>query len=68
MDLSPSARRRLRWFDYYRACGVNVALTCRHFGISRQTFYHWKARYDPDALGSLEDRSHRPHRRRQPVG
>jgi len=25
----------------------NVALTCRHFGIARQTFYRWRQRYDP---------------------
>ena len=24
----------------------NVARTCRHFGISRKTFYKWKRRYD----------------------
>jgi len=67
IDLSQNARRRLRWFDYYRACGDNAALTCRYFGISRQTFYRWKRRYDPDHLPSLEDGSHRPHRRRQPT-
>ena len=53
--------------DYYRQHGGNAALTCRHFGISRQTFYRWKGRYDPEDLGSLEARSHRPHRRRQPT-
>jgi len=51
--------------DYYFAHGENAALTCRHFGISRQSFYRWKRRYDPENLVSLEDRSHRPHRRRQ---
>ena len=42
-------------------------MTCRYFGISRQTFYRWKRRYDPQALGTLEDRSHRPHHRRRPT-
>jgi hypothetical protein len=50
---------------YYRS--RNVARTCRHFGISRQTFYRWRRRYDPQDLTTLESRSHRPHRRRQPT-
>ena len=66
-SVSQKARQRLRWFDYYRAHGNNAALTCRYFGISRQTFYRWKRRYDPEDLKSLEDGSHRPHRRRQPT-
>jgi transposase InsO family protein len=52
--------------DFYRKTG-NVALTCRHFGISRQTFYRWLKRYEPLDLISLEERSHCPHRRRQPT-
>jgi transposase InsO family protein len=52
--------------DYYRT-HHNAALTCRHFGISRQTFYRWQRRYDPHHLASLEARSRRPHRRRQPT-
>jgi transposase InsO family protein len=31
--------------DFYRQT-KNVALTCRRFGISRQTFYRWYRRYD----------------------
>ena len=53
--------------DYYRQHGSNAALTCRHFGLSRQTFHRWKPRYDPEDLTSLEARSHRPPRRRQPT-
>jgi transposase InsO family protein len=52
--------------DFYRRCR-NVARTCRHFGISRQTFYRWQRRYDPQNLNTLESRSHRPQRRRQPT-
>jgi transposase InsO family protein len=65
-ELSREARARLDWMDYYRRCH-NVALTCRHFGISRQIFYRWHKRYDPQNLATLESRSHRPHRRRQPT-
>ena len=67
IDISQKARQRLRWFDYYRAHGHNAALTCRYFGMSRQTFYRWKRRFDPGNLKSLEDGSPRPHRRRQPT-
>lgn len=65
-ELSREARVRLDWMDYYRRC-QNVNQTCRHFGISRQIFYRWQKRYDPHNLATLESRSHRPHRRRQPT-
>jgi putative transposase len=67
VDLSKEASRRLKWFDYYYAHGQNARLTCRHFDISPQTFYRWKRRYDPKRLETLEDRSHRPRRVRQPT-
>jgi transposase InsO family protein len=66
-ELSRAARLRLQWMDYYEAHGRNAALTCRHFGISRQTFYRWRRRYIPKGLASLEGRSHRPRRLRQPT-
>jgi putative transposase len=65
--LSREARKRLAWFDYYQAHGRNVALTCRYFGISRQTFYRWQPRYDPQELRSLQDGSHRPPHLRRPT-
>ena len=64
-ELSKGAKQRLKWFDYYEAHGQKVALTCRYFGISRQTFYRWQRRYDPFNLASLEDRSSRPREVRQ---
>ena len=63
VELSREARVRLHWMDFYRRYR-NVARTCRHFGISRQTFYRWQRRYDPQDLTSLEERSHCPRRRR----
>ena len=66
VELSREARVRLAWMDFYRD-SHNVARTCRHFGISRQTFYRWQRRYDRFDLSTLESRSHRPHRRRQPT-
>src|ERR1700687_2739022 len=66
VELSREARVRLAWMDFYRRCG-NVSHNCRHFGISRQTFYRWQRRYDPYDLTLLEERSHRPRRCRQPT-
>lgn len=64
-DLPPEAKLRLKWFDWHEAHGQNVSLTCRHFGISRQTFYRWQKRFDRFDLRGLADRSSRPRRVRQ---
>ena len=64
-ELSREAQKRLLWFDHYRGHGRKAAWTCRYFGISRQTFYRWKRRYDPQNLRTLEAGSHRPHHRRR---
>ena len=66
-ELSRSGQLRLQWMSHYLRYGRNAAFTCRHFGISRQTFYRWWRRYDGQNLSTLEGRSHRPHRRRQPT-
>lgn len=66
VELSREASRRLKWFDYYNSHGHNARRTCRHFDISPQTFYRWKRRYNGWHLESLEGRSHRPKRLRQP--
>jgi len=63
--ISREAKKRLRWFDHYRKYG-NARLTCRYFGISPQTFYRWKHRFDPYDLTTLEDMSRRPHQVRKP--
>jgi transposase InsO family protein len=62
--LSLSAKKRLNWMDHYHKY-KNAALTCRHFGISRKTFHHWKNRYQPFHLESLEEKSRRPKKTRQ---
>jgi len=67
VDLSRDARRRLAMLDWHAAHGRRVALTARHFGVSRPTVYRWLARYDRGHLAALEDRSSRPHRRRRPT-
>ena len=65
--LSKQARQRLKWFDYYNSHNHNARLTCRYFGISPQTFYRWKRRYNPRRLETLEDRTHCPKHLRQPT-
>ena len=67
-ELSPNARRRLKWMDYYQSHGHNARLTRRHFDISPQTFYRWLRRYNPRELVTLEERSRRPQRRRRLPG
>jgi len=66
-DISHEASTRLKWFDYYERVGRNARKTCRHFGISPDTFYRWKKRYRPYDLRTLEVWSHRPKRVRQPT-
>lgn len=61
MPLSRSARRRLNWFfDHAHRFKGNARKTCRYYGISPQTFYQWKRRFNIRSLYTLEDRSHRP--------
>ncbi len=62
--ISPDAAKRLRWMDHY-AHGQNARRTCRYFGISAQTFYRWKNRFDAYDLTTLEEGSRRPRRVRQ---
>lgn len=54
-SLSKEAERRLWWIDWYYQHGKNISMTCRHFGISRDTFYTWFHRYNRHALYTLED-------------
>lgn len=66
-DITKKAQQRLTWMDFYKETG-NARLTCRHFGISPDTFYRWKARYKPKNLKSLEldPKTKRPHTVRTP--
>jgi len=65
--LSKEAERRLSWMDWYEGHGRNARKTCRYFGISPDTFYHWKRAFKPRDLTSLEDdkETRRPHRVRE---
>ncbi len=61
LHLSHSAKQRLKWMEHFRKYR-NARLTCRHFGISPDTFYLWRKRFNPDNLLTLEDdmKSRRP--------
>lgn len=67
-DITRDATKRLAWMDFFGKTG-NARLTCRHFGITPDTFYRWKARYKPKNLKSLEadPGKKRPHTLRAPV-
>lgn len=59
--------QRRQWLRWHEAHGRDVSATCRHFGISRTTFYRWSRRYERDhSRESLQDRSRRPRTVRQP--
>jgi len=66
-ELSHQAKQRLRWMEHYESHGHKAALTCRYFGIRRQSFYRWKGRYDRWELSTLEEHSRRPRRLRRPT-
>ena len=40
--------------------GVNVSAFCREYGLTRETFYVWKRRFDAEGLAGLEPRSRAP--------
>src|SRR3989344_1142149 len=67
--LSQSGKTRLSWIDWYFSHGKNARATCRHFGISPDTFYLWKGRFNPGSLSTLEDNkaTRRPRNVRKPT-
>ena len=46
--------KKLRVFEYAKAVG-NVAKTCRHFGISLDTYYRWQGNYQIHGEDGLID-------------
>ena len=49
---------------YLTQARENVTITCKHFGISRKTFYKWFNRFkdSKENVESLRDNSRRPHK------
>jgi hypothetical protein len=62
-DLSPLAKKRLKWMLYI-ASGNSVVQCSRHFDIPLRTIWYWLRRYDLSHPKSLENKSRRPHKRR----
>jgi transposase InsO family protein len=59
-ELDRQAERRLGILRHAEEVTGSVAKTCRYYGITRQTFYKWKRRYESEGLSGLRDRSKRP--------
>lgn len=53
---------RVRVLEYAEKDDHSVTATCRHFGISRPTFYKWKHRFEESDAAGLSDRSRAPGR------
>ena len=63
-----TSKERRAWLTWYHSNGGNVSATCRHFAISRSTFYRWLRRYDPSQPQKpLRPKSRRPHTTRKPL-
>lgn len=66
LKLSKSACQRLEWIIFYETKGGgNVRATCRHFLISRKTFYKWFNLFNSSNLRTLEDREKAPKNTRK---
>jgi transposase-like protein len=53
---------RLKVLQHADEASRGVAQTCRHFGISRPTFYKWKKRYAAAEAAGLCDGPRTPRR------
>ena len=64
--MTKGEQRRLmawRWrvLSHASQASRSVAGTCRHFGVSRKTFYKWKKRLTDHGAAALCDRPRTPH-------
>ncbi len=53
---------RLKVLNWAQGEPRQVSRTCRHFGISRPTYYRWKKRFEEFGEAGLADRPKRPNR------
>ena len=68
LELNPQERLRVEWvIFYFTQAKENVSATCKHFGISRKTFYKWFNRFKESKwnVESLRDQSRRPDKVRE---
>ena len=59
-ELARRAKRRLAIIRHAEEVTGNVAMTCRYYGISRQTYYRWYRSFEERGTEGLKDRSTRP--------
>jgi transposase InsO family protein len=59
-ELARRAKRRLAIIHHAEEVTGNVAMTCRYYGISRQTYYRWYRRFEEKGIEGLKDRSTKP--------
>jgi transposase len=59
-ELARRAKRRLAIINHAEEVTGNVAMTCRYYGISRQTYYRWYRRFEEQGIEGLKDRSTKP--------
>jgi transposase len=65
LKLKAQERLRIEWMIFYwKEAKENATKTCRHFSISRKTFYKWFNRFkeSKEDVKSLKDISRRPHK------
>jgi putative transposase len=67
VEPSREGKQRLNMLLWSETHNRNAALTCRHFGVSRDKFYRWRRRFEQAGAGGLEDGSHRPKNVRAPT-
>lgn len=68
--LSPKAKERVRWLSCWQALrqrGLSSTEAAQTLDIPRSTLYRWQQRLRAGGPAALEDKSRRPHRRRQPT-
>ena len=66
LKLDKPALQRLEWIIFYHTKATkNASLTCRHFAISRKTFYKWFNQFDDANLRTLSDKNRAPVSRRK---
>jgi transposase-like protein len=59
-ELTRKANWRLAIIRHAQEVTGNVAVTCRYYGVPRQSYYKWLRRYEELGVDGLRDRSCRP--------
>jgi transposase len=59
-ELARRVKHRLAIIRHAEEVTGNVAMACRYYGISRQTYYEWYRRFQEHGAEGLKDRSKMP--------